>query len=195
MIHGYQLTIAIAIVIIVFFVLDFYYMAKYDHERKTEKKGWGLDYTLFAIAFGCILFLQPIILPKLGWTTSAFPGLLLQIFGIVLIILGFALHNWARAHLRQFYVERVEVQEQHKIIETGPYALMRHPVFTAFFLLAWGVFFLNPAITTILSLVYVLWDFSKSARQEESLLSKEVPGYSEYMAKVPRFFPRLFRVS
>jgi protein-S-isoprenylcysteine O-methyltransferase Ste14 len=87
----------------------------------------------------------------------------------------------------------VEVQPEHKVIDTGPYQLMRHPVITSFFGIATGLFLINPALTTLVVLLYTIWDFSRAAKQEEDLLTKTLPGYSEYANRTPRFLPRLSR--
>jgi protein-S-isoprenylcysteine O-methyltransferase Ste14 len=192
MIQGVALTVVLAFIVSAFFIMDFYFMFRYDRDRKVGGKGWAWDYTLFTIALGLVVLLQPILFPKIGWVMSAVPGLLIQMVGGLSVALSFALHIWARQHLRHFYTERVEVQDGHQVVDTGPYSLMRHPIITSFFLLAGGVFLINPAVTTILAFMYVLADFNKAARQEEVLLSGNVPGYSEYMMRVPRFFPRLW---
>jgi len=106
---------------------------------------------------------------------------------------AFALHVWSRVHLRQFYVERVEVQVDHQVIDTGPYALVRHPIITSFFGLTGGLFLLNPAIPTLFVFIYTLWDFTQSAQKEEKLLSGNVTGYEAYIHRTPRFLPRLWR--
>lgn len=191
MIHSLPLTILLALIITAFFVMDFYFMFHYDQHRNEGGKGWAWDYTLFTIGIGLVVLLQPVLFPKLGWSTAALPGIMIQIAGGISVLLSFFLHIWARQHLRHFYTERVEVQAGHQVIDTGPYALMRHPIITSFFLLAGGVFLLNPAVTTFLAFVYAVLDFNKAARQEENLLSGTVPGYKEYMARVPRFFPYL----
>lgn len=192
MIQGAALTIILAAIVAAFFAMDFFFMFRYDRERKEEGKGWAWDYTLFTIAIGLTVLLQPILFPKIGWGTSALWGLVMQALGGLSVLLSFILHIWARQHLRHFYVERVEVQDGHQVVDTGPYSLMRHPIITSFFLLAGGIFFINPAVTTLLAFAYVLADFNKAARQEEVLLGSTVSGYADYMTRVPRFFPRLW---
>ena len=72
--------------------------------------------------------------------------------------------------------------------------MVRHPLIVSFFLIAGGVFLLNPAIPTGLAFIYTIFSFSNSAKQEEISLSSSVPGYDKYMTKVPRFLPRLWKV-
>ena len=190
MIKGFYLSLAMLAIMLVFFTMDFWYMNRYDRERESGK-GWSWDYTLFTIAMALIVILQPWLTPWLGWTTTLRWGLVLQIVGSILVLLSFGLHIWARRHLRRFYTERVEVQQDHQVVNTGPYAMVRHPVFTSFFLMAIGLFLLNPALITLAIMFYTFWDFSRAAQQEEELLSKTLPDYTAYMAKTSRFLPRL----
>ncbi|MGE5643101.1 MAG: methyltransferase family protein, partial [Byssovorax cruenta] len=113
------------------------------------------------------------------------------ILGAILVLVALALHIWSRVHLRQFYAERVEVQPEHQVIDSGPYAWMRHPVITSFFGIAIGLFLINPSPLTLLALLYTIWDFGRAARQEEELLTRTLPGYSDYARRTPRFLPRL----
>jgi protein-S-isoprenylcysteine O-methyltransferase Ste14 len=190
---GISLSITLTIIILAFYVMDFYFMSRYDPKRQQDKKGWAWDYTLLTITMALGIILQPIFLPGLGWDIKTVWGLVIQIIGGLMIMSSFMLHIWARYHLRQFYVERVEVQADHIVIDTGPYALVRHPLITSFFLIAGGLFLLNPALTTMFVLIYTIWDFTRSAKQEEHLLSETVPGYKTYMERTPRFLPHPWR--
>jgi protein-S-isoprenylcysteine O-methyltransferase Ste14 len=193
MITTFYLSAAMLSIIVVFYLVDFNLIRRYDRQRQASGSGRSWDFTLMAFTAGAVLVLQPIFLPQLGWSSASNWGLGLQICGMALAGLGIGLHYWARTHLRQFYAERVEVQPEHRVIDTGPYALVRHPVITSFFSIATGLFMLNPAVTTLLIMIYTFWDFSRAARQEEELLGKTLPDYPGYMERTPRFIPRLWR--
>jgi len=169
-------------------------MTRFDTERES-RKGWSWDYTLFTVAMGLAVILQPWLLPSIGWSTVHAIGLGIQILGITIIIVSLGVHIWARQHLRQFYVERVEVQHKHQVIQSGPYAYVRHPIITTFFGLAIGLLLLNPSVITLAITVYTFWDFSRAALQEEELLSKSLPDYAEYMRNTPRYIPTLGKKS
>ena len=189
---GIYQSITTLVIIAAFYLMDFFFMHRYDRERQAGK-GWAWDYTLLTIFIGLAIIIQPLLLPFLGWRTASPIGLALQILSLAIIAASFGLHIWARIHLQRFYVERVEVQRDHQVVDTGPYALVRHPVITSFFALVIGLFLINPAITTLLVIVYTFWDFGRSARQEEILLSKSLPAYPAYMEPTPRFLPHLRR--
>jgi protein-S-isoprenylcysteine O-methyltransferase Ste14 len=190
MINGFFLSLVMLAILLIFFAVDFWFMHRFDRERDSGK-GWSWDYTLLLIVMSLVVILQPWLIPWLGWTTLLLWGLAVQIVGSMLVLLSFGLHIWSRHHLRRFYTERVEVQRGHQVVNSGPYAVVRHPIFTSFFLLVIGLFLINPALTTLTVMLYTFWDFSRAAQQEEETLGKNLPDYAAYMAGTSRFLPRL----
>jgi protein-S-isoprenylcysteine O-methyltransferase len=182
---------ATLLTILVFYAMDFALIRRYDKQRRASGSGRAWDFTTFIFLMVAILVLQPVFLPILGFQTTQTWGLAIQLLGILMIIAALALHIWSRVHLQHYYAERVEVQPEHKVIDTGPYAWMKHPVITSFFGIAGGLFLLNPALTTLATLLYTIWDFTRAAQQEEELLSKTLSGYADYARRTPRFLPRL----
>jgi len=193
MLLGVPQSIATLLTIILFYAMDFALIRRYDKKRQASGSGRSWDFTFFIFVAVAVLVLQPVIFPQISFHTNQFWGLWLQILGVMVILVSLALHIWSRFHLQQFYAERVEVQPEHEVINSGPYALMRHPVITSFFGISTGLFFINPALTTLAALLYTLWDFGRAARQEEELLTQTLPGYRDYALQTPRFLPRLWR--
>jgi protein-S-isoprenylcysteine O-methyltransferase Ste14 len=193
MLLGILQSIATLLTIVLFYGMDFALIRRYDKRRQSSGSGRSWDFTFFIFVTVAVLVLQPILLPILSFRTTAPWGWVVQIFGAFVILIALALHIWSRVHLQHFYAERVEVQPEHRVIDTGPYQLMRHPVITSFFGIAAGLFLINPAIPTLAALLYTIWDFSRAANQEEELLTKTLPGYAEYARRTPRFLPRLSR--
>jgi protein-S-isoprenylcysteine O-methyltransferase Ste14 len=175
----------------IFYSIDSILIRYYDRQRQASGSGRAWDFTLFIFAMVAVLVLQPILLPIISFRTDQAWGLAAQAMGIFIIFAAFALHIWSRVHLQHFYAERVEIQPEHKVIDSGPYALMRHPVITSFFGIAAGLFLVNPALTTLAALIYTIWDFVRAAKEEEDLLTKTLPGYAEYARRTPRFLPRV----
>jgi len=193
MLLGIPQSIATLLTIILFYAMDFALIRRYDKKRQATGSGRSWDFTFFIFVMVAILVLQPILVPSLSFRTTALWGLLVQFIGGLIVLIALALHIWSRAHLQHYYAERVEVQPEHRVIDTGPYQLMRHPVITSFFGIATGLFLINPAIPTFAALVYTIWDFSRAANQEEELLTRTLPGYADYARRTPRFLPRLSR--
>jgi len=193
MLIGLPQSIATLLTILAFYTMDFTLIRRYDKQRQASGSGRSWDFTSFIFLMVAILVLQPLLLPILGLHTAHTWGLFVQLLGLIVIIDALALHIWSRVHLQHYYAERVEVQPEHKVIDTGPYALMKHPVITSFFGIASGLFLINPALTTLAALIYTIWDFTRAAQQEEDLLTKTLPGYADYARRTPRFLPRLWR--
>ncbi len=193
MLSGLAQAAVTILTILLFYAMDFVLIRRYDKKRTAGGTGRAWDFTLFIFILVAVLVLQPILLPALSFPISEPWKSYFQLLGIVLILESLGLHAWARAHLGQYYAERVEVQPKHKVIKTGPYKHMRHPVITSFFGIAAGLFFVNPAITSLAALAYAIWDFTRAARQEEELLTNSLRGYAEYARQTPRFLPRLWR--
>jgi protein-S-isoprenylcysteine O-methyltransferase Ste14 len=179
--------------ILFFYTMDFVLIRRYDRQRQASGSGRAWDFTFFIFVMVAILVLQPLLLPILSIQIKETWGFFIQALGLITIVAALALHIWSRVHLQHYYAERVEVQPEHKVIDTGPYKLMRHPVITSFFGIATGLFLINPALTTLAALIYTLWDFTRAAHQEEDLLTKSLPGYADYARRTPRFLPRLWR--
>ena len=136
------------------------------------------------LSWGAPVFAALYILPGLdhrfGW--SAVP-LTTVIVAQVSALLGYL------AVLRVFYVNRwagrtIEVVAGQKLVTTGPYAIVRHPMYTASLVLYlatplalgsyWG---LIPALLSTVVLVLRIGN-------EEEVLLRELPGYAEYRASV-----------
>lgn len=187
-----QATITL-LTVVLFYAMDFALIRRYDKQRSASGSGRAWDFTFFIFIAVAVLVIQPIFLPILGFHIIEPIGSFLQLLGIVLLIESLVLHAWSRAHLGKYYAERVEVQPDHKVIDSGPYKLMRHPVITSFFGIAAGLFLINPAVTTLLALAYAIWDFTRAAKQEEDMLAKSLLGYADYARRTPRYLPRLRR--
>lgn len=119
---------------------------------------------------------------------------LVQVLGIFLYLGGGALLIWSARHLGKFDTGRVAVAKDHILVETGPYARVRHPGYTATFLLAFAVLLILLNVLLIFNLVAAAGYFDYRARLEERLLSsKDGFGdqYLSYISRTGRFFPRI----
>ena len=192
MLLGVPQSIATLLTILLFYAMDFALIRRYDKQRQASGSGRSWDFTFFIFAIVGVLILQPIFISVISFRTTERWGLFVQVVGVFTILLSLALHIWSRVHLGHYYAERVEVQPEHQVIDTGPYRLMRHPVITSFFGIATGLFLINPALTTLAALLYTIWDFTRAAQQEEALLSRTLRGYAEYANRTPRFMPRVW---
>lgn len=113
----------------------------------------------------------------------------------VVALLGIAFTWWARIHLGRFWSNAITRKEDHRIIDTGPYGTVRHPIYAGLIvaILATGV-----AVATWTSLVGALWiSFGQwqKARMEEKFLKAELgsAAYGAYCRRVPMLVPSMRR--
>ena len=184
-------TILNLIVILVFYTLDTYFITRFEPDRRGAGSGRNRIYSGLVGIFVICLAAQPIFLPWLSITIPGIFGLSVQIVGISLVIMGVGLHVWSRQHLKQFYSERLELLADHRVIKSGPYASLRHPIITSFFLLTAGLLLINPSLPAFLVFCSTVWYFTKSAKEEEQLLSRFLPGYRMYMLQTGAYRPRI----
>ena len=120
------------------------------------------------------------------WTPSPLVGGLLA--GIVAIGLIFTL--WARAKLGRNWSAVVVLKEDHELIRTGPYAIVRHPIYTGFITMALGTAL---DAGTAVGLAFVgalsvgLW--IKSRREDELMAASFPVEYPDYQRHVRAFIP------
>lgn len=123
---------------------------------------------------------------RFGW--SKLP-LWLIIAASVLFLIGYGLY--VEVMRENAYLSRtVEVQENQKVIDTGLYGIVRHPMYFATILMFLAIpIMLGSWIAFIIFLSYPVL-IAKRIRNEEEVLEKGLEGYSEYKQKVKyRIFP------
>jgi protein-S-isoprenylcysteine O-methyltransferase Ste14 len=110
----------------------------------------------------------------------------LQALGLIAVAAGYALCFWAMRENRFFSsVVRIQTDRGQHLIDTGPYAFIRHPGYLAgiLIILASGVAlgsWLATALLVILSLPFLLY----RAITEDRFLQVELQGYRDYAARV-----------
>ena len=101
------------------------------------------------------------------------------------IVFALAYVLYAEVLRENVYLSRtIEVQENQKVVDTGLYGIVRHPMYAATILL----FLSMPLVLgSIISFaIFLMYPFiiSKRIKNEEQVLEKELAGYSEYKKKV-----------
>src|SRR5256712_3450603 len=113
--------------------------------------------------------------------------------GIFLMFLGILVRQWAIAVLGRFFSLTVRVAEDHRVVERGPYRLVRHPSYTGVLITFIG---LALAVQSLGALLVLLGVFSISYGyrmrvEEKALLSELGQDYANYMKRTKRLIPHL----
>ncbi|HEY1981690.1 MAG TPA: isoprenylcysteine carboxylmethyltransferase family protein [Xanthobacteraceae bacterium] len=147
--------------------------------------------------FSAVLFLHWIVAGldrgRFHWSDNVPPWL--QALGVVALIAGYGLAFWAMTVNRFFSsVVRIQTDRGHVVVTSGPYAVIRHPGYTAgiIIMVASGIALgsgLSALVLIVLSVPFLLY----RVITEDRVLRAELPGYSDYAARVRwRLFPGLW---
>jgi protein-S-isoprenylcysteine O-methyltransferase Ste14 len=118
------------------------------------------------------------------WRTSQMP-VLLNVLGGVLVIAGFVATLWVfRENTFAAPVVRVQAERAHRVIDTGPYAVVRHPMYASALLYLIGMPLLLGSWYGLLCVPFFVLGLAPRAVFEERLLRKNLPGYADYMSRV-----------
>lgn len=139
------------------------------------------------------LFLLAYLIPgfdfRLHWSTvpvwAVVAANFMVFLGYVFIIIVFKENSYASANLK--------VEEEQQIISTGPYAVIRHPMYTGLLVMVlFAPLALGSYLALIPGLLFIPWTIIR-IRNEEELLLRSLPGYHEYCIKTPyRLIPSVW---
>jgi len=117
----------------------------------------------------------------------------LACFGALLCALGLAFAIWARHTLGTNWSGEVTLKEDHQLMQTGPYAVVRHPLYAGFLLSMCGTALALGEVRGVLAFALMSATFAKKTYDEEQLMMFQFPGeYPSYKARVARVIPFLF---
>lgn len=105
---------------------------------------------------------------------------------------GLVLRTWAIATLGGWFTLRVGVTPAQRLVQAGPYHLIRHPSYTgAFLAFVASAILLRAWVAAALGAVALHAAFRRRIHHEERLLAAGLPGYRAYMARTGALLPRL----
>jgi protein-S-isoprenylcysteine O-methyltransferase Ste14 len=111
---------------------------------------------------------------------------------IVLVAVGVAIAIWARRHIGEYWSSRVALKKDHHLIQSGPYARVRHPIYSGMLLAMIGTGLFVGEWRAIIGVLLVFAAHWQKARREEKLLASEFgPIYQEYCGRTGSLIPRL----
>lgn len=144
---------------------------------------------LFASVGFITLLIVPALDHRLGW--SAVP-LYVVILGDILVAVGFYI-IFLVYKVNPFTSATIEIADDQKVISTGPYALVRHPMYAGALLYCLATPLALDSYWGLLAFVAMVPVLIWRLLDEERLLAKNLPGYAEYCAKVRwRLIPGIF---
>ncbi|MEO6232587.1 MAG: isoprenylcysteine carboxylmethyltransferase family protein [Ferruginibacter sp.] len=84
-------------------------------------------------------------------------------------------------------------RQQAVLITSGPFKLIRHPIYTGILMFTCGVGLYTENITRLIIFLLLLLLFNLKARYEEILLVKKFPAYTDYKKHTGMFLPKFYK--
>jgi protein-S-isoprenylcysteine O-methyltransferase Ste14 len=107
-----------------------------------------------------------------------------------LVLAGLLFCWWARIHLGQFWSSDVGRKRNHRVVDTGPYAVVRHPIYTGIILASFATAATQGTATAPAGAAIMTLGWYVKARFEEQFLRRELgPAYDRYGARVAMLVP------
>jgi protein-S-isoprenylcysteine O-methyltransferase Ste14 len=111
--------------------------------------------------------------------------------GFALIAAGISLAVWARVHLAGNWSGTVTLKQGHSLTRSGPYAWVRHPVYTGPLLAVLGSVISDCTRHALLGLLFVAVALLRKVAIEERFLGAQFgDAYERYRAEIPALIPR-----
>jgi len=121
------------------------------------------------------------------------PLLLIAYTGFALALSGMGIALWARIHLGQYWSDKVVLKLGHQLITSGPYARMRHPIYSGVLLGVAGTALVVGEWRALLGFFLLLTNYAIKAKREEKILAGAFAGkFPEHKRRAGFLLPRLY---
>jgi protein-S-isoprenylcysteine O-methyltransferase Ste14 len=142
------------------------------------------------VVIGALLFVvhrQP-----LSWLNGRFvaPALAAYWLGLVMVLAGLAFAVWARVYLGRNWSATVTVKQDHELVRTGPYGVVRHPIYAGILLALLGTAIAIGEWRGLLAFLSITIGFLFKIRVEERFMDETFgEQYVRYRTQVAALVP------
>jgi protein-S-isoprenylcysteine O-methyltransferase Ste14 len=180
---------------VVWIVFLIYWNVKAANTKTTRRLEPAASRILRALLFLIvIILLLPINIPLPWLYLHLWPaGLWPFWIGAALTLAGLLLAIWAREHLGRNWSRSVTLKQDHELITTGPYSLVRHPIYTGILAGFLGTAIAISQLRGLISLALVFLAFLAKFRMEERWMHSQFgETYAAYVHRTAALVPYLF---
>jgi len=110
---------------------------------------------------------------------------------VLLCVMGFGFAWWARIYLGQLWSAFVTRKADHRIVDSGPYGIVRHPIYTGIIAATIALALVKGTVIAIGGALLAAFGFWLKARLEEDFLREQLDAdaYDAYRRRVPMLLP------
>ncbi len=159
--------------------------------RKTVKKESPFSRLRYGLIAGCAgVILQPGVLRVSALDVHYTDGDVGGALAVALTAMGIGFAFWARYTLGKNWSGTVTIKKDHELVQKGPYALSRHPIYTGALTALTGTALSVGTPRVLLALPFALGAFLFKMRIEEKFMSEHFGAtYADYTRRVKRLVP------
>ena len=191
-VHAYFYRQALAVLWLAWVLYWLWSAARTKTTQRRESLASRLSHVLPLLLGVWLIFTPRLAVPGLAWLSRP---LLPQsdarsLIALLLVAAGLAYTVWARVHLGANWSGSVTQKQQHELIRSGPYAQVRHPIYTGLVLALIGSALACGEPRGLVGLAIVVVAFVRKLRIEERFMGELFPQqYAGYRAEVPALVP------
>ena len=116
-----------------------------------------------------------------------------ETFGAAVTIAGLVIAIWARFYLGANWSATVTVKQDHQLIRSGPYSVVRHPIYSGLLLAMLGTATYVGEIRGLFAVALATWGWKMKSRLEEAFMESEFgEQYVRYRREVKALVPFLW---
>jgi protein-S-isoprenylcysteine O-methyltransferase Ste14 len=110
---------------------------------------------------------------------------------IALMVVGFLFAWWARIHLGRLWSGSIAAKADHRVVDAGPYGIVRHPIYTGILLSILATMAAKGTIPAVVGALLIILGLWMKARLEEGFLREQLgaDAYDAYRRRVPMLMP------
>jgi protein-S-isoprenylcysteine O-methyltransferase Ste14 len=110
---------------------------------------------------------------------------------VLVVAAGLLFTWWARIYLGRLWSSSVTKKADHRIVDTGPYAIVRHPIYTGILAAIVATAAMRGALVSFIGVLVMTYGFTTKARLEERFLREQLgaDAYDAYRRRVPMLIP------
>ena len=178
-----------------------WYVIRYPFERRAKRVRVVRDIRSQSEVVGLAAALFGMAILPAFYIATGFPRMAdypASAWAVVLGAISFAaallLFRVSHKELGRNWSITLQIREQHKLVSSGPYALVRHPMYTSFLLMAVGqAFLLSNWVVGLAGLVgFAVLFLLRVDKEERMMLENFGPEYRPYMERTKRIIPYLY---
>lgn len=187
-----MIDLTLIFIILCFLVKIGFWLSKLSSVKKTVNNTGGgvmrFFFYFFIILFIYLQYSLDFLNIKL-WPTT----LTTKIIADVVTFVGMLIMIWARKTLDNNWSANIVLKQDHELITSGPYAFVRHPIYTGLSLMVLGVvIYVNTLAFAIFFVLFFFGAYYKAKKEERLLSNHFADKYIEYKKKTKALIPFIF---